>query len=459
MSPGETSTGADLASHAAVLEREIEWFREVLDHRMRLHGGEEGLEPDPLAACPPPALPPTGSPYAEVARGLGLGAAERLVLILAFLPHLQPEVLDPFFIHNRGLDRRFTEFGGLVGQSHGGFLPTAETAMYLLAGHRLEARLRYHDLFQNEHPLYLENLLRLQRRHRDEPALASILEVSPEGVERLTTGRPYHPPFSAEFPAQRITTPYEWDDLVLEPASREEIHGLLAWIRHERDLMEGWGLAQRLKPGFRALFHGPPGTGKTLTASLLGKETDLPVYRIDLSKVISKYIGETEKNLANLFDQARHRSWILFFDEADSIFGARTESRTANDRAANQQIAYLLQRIEDFPGVVLLATNLRAHLDEAFIRRFQAMIHFPIPEPAQRLRLWRDNFLDKPYPLAPDVDLAELARRYELSGGGIINVLRFACLRAVTRDPPEIRASDLARGIRRELHKAGDLAS
>lgn len=452
MSPG------NLETHAETLERETAWFRQVLDHRMRLHGGEEGLEPDPLTACPPPDLPESGSPYADAIRSLDLGPAERLILILAFLPHLRPEVLDPFFIHNRGLDRRFTEFGGLVGQSHGGFLPTAETAMYLLAGDRMEARLRYHPLFRGEHPLYLENLLRLQRRHLDEPALAAILEVSAEGVERLTTGESYDPPFSAEFPAQRITTPYQWDDLVLEPSSREEIEGILAWIRHQGELLDGWGLAKRLKPGFRALFHGPPGTGKTLTAGLLGQETGLPVYRIDLSKVISKYIGETEKNLANLFDQARHRDWILFFDEADSLFGARTESRTANDRAANQQIAYLLQRIEDFPGVVLLATNLQSHVDEAFLRRFQAMIHFPIPEPAQRLRLWKDHFADKPYPLAADVDLEELARRYEISGGGIVNVLRFACLRAITHRPQEIRAVDLRRGIRRELHKAGDLA-
>ena len=183
-----------------------------------------------------------------------------------------------------------------------------------------------------------------------------------------------------------------------------------------------------------------------------------PVYRIDLSKVVSKYIGETEKNLASLFDHAQHQNWILFFDEADSLFGKRTESRNANDRAANQQVSYLLQRIEDFPGIVILATNLRSNLDDAFARRFQSIIHFAMPTAEQRVQLWEDNFRDKPYRLAPDVDLARLARDYELSGGSIINVLRYACLRAIVRDPQEIQPQDLFDGIRKELHKEGRLA-
>jgi SpoVK/Ycf46/Vps4 family AAA+-type ATPase len=192
---------------------------------------------------------------------------------------------------------------------------------------------------------------------------------------------------------------------------------------------------------------------------LLGRLTGLPVYRIDLSKVVSKYIGETEKNLASLFDHAQHGNWILFFDEADSLFGKRTETRNANDRAANQQVSYLLQRIEDFPGVVILATNLRAQLDEAFTRRFQSVTLFRMPNAEQRLRLWQDNFADKPYRLAPDIDLRALAQAHELSGGSIINVLRYVCLQAVVREPPVIEAQDLRDGVRKELHKDGKFLS
>jgi ATPase family protein associated with various cellular activities (AAA) len=439
---------------AAALEAETEWFRAVLDLRLRVHAGDR--EPcDPLEELPPPALDGRGSPYAAAVRALGLGPAERLVLILAYLPHARPHVLDPFFIRNQALERPFTEFGGVHGSSHAGFLPTAETAMFLLAGDDLAARLRHQRLFEPEHPLHARNVLALHHRHPDEPRLSAVLQVTPEYVERLSTGRPWRPPFSAEFPAQRITTPYGWDDLVLDHATREDVDEIVAWARHAGELLDGWGLRKRLKPGFRSLFFGPPGTGKTLTACLLGKATGMDVYRIDLSRVISKYIGETEKNLASVFDMAEHGEWILFFDEADALFGRRTDSRTANDRAANQQVSYLLQRIEDFPGIVLLATNQRTHLDEAFARRFQSMVHFPMPAAEQRLRLWRESFEGHGFPLAPDVDLPRVARDHELSGGSIINVLRYAALRAVSREPREVRAEDLVHGIRRELHKQG----
>lgn len=370
-------------------------------------------------------------------------------------PHVRPDVLDVFFIQNRALERRFTEFGGVTGISHGGFLPTGETALFLLAGEDLEARLRHRALFHPEHPFTAANVLRLEHRHPEEPPLSAALQLTAETVKRLTTGRPYHPPYSPEFPAQRITTPYEWEDLVLDDPAREEVEDILAWMRHQETLLRGWGLERRLKPGYRALFYGSPGTGKTLTASLLGKATDLPVYRIDLSKVVSKWVGETEKNLASLFDHAQHQDWILFFDEADSLFGKRTEGSDANDRAANQQISYLLQRIEDFRGVVILATNLRTHMDAAFARRFQSVVYFAMPDAEQRRRLWEDHFRDKPYRLAQDVDLGKLARDYEIAGGSILNVLRYACLKAVARKPREVREVDLLHGIRREMQKEG----
>lgn len=445
----------DLSTNAACIQGEIDWLREIVEIRMKRHAGDLDVSGDPVGALDPPALPASGAPYADVVRDLDFGPAERLVLILSYVPHVKPDVLDVFFIQNRALDRRFTEFGGLVGSSHGGFLPTGETALFLLAGDDLEARLRYRRLFHPDHDFYLRNVLRLDHRHQEEPPLSAALQLTSEYMERLTTGSAYQPPFSPEFPAQRITTPYEWEDLVLEDLALGEMEDVIVWAQHEEALLEGWGLKKRLKPGYRALFYGSPGTGKTLTACLLGKATGRPVYRIDLAKIISKWIGETEKNLASLFDHAQHQDWILFFDEADSLFGKRTESRDANDRAANQQISYLLQRIEDFPGLVILATNLKSHLDEAFARRFQTIVHFPIPDAEQRLRLWEDHFKDKPYRLAADVDLRKLARDHELAGGSIVNVLRYACLKAVVRESQEILAADLLQGIRRELHKEG----
>jgi len=442
-----------LSRNAALLTAEIAWFKRVLDERFELHA-KGGGGPLDITDDPPPAVE-AGSPYGDLLIEFGLSALERQVLLLAYLPHLQPHALDPFLIQNRSLGRRFTEFGGQSGATHTGFLPTCETAMFLLAGDDIPSRLRFRHLFRPDHPLFARHVLRLASRPAEEPVLSSGLSVTEEYVERISTGHGYHPPFSAEFPAQRLTTALDWPDLVLDAATRQEVDDVVAWTRNERALLDDWQLAKRIRRGYRCLFYGAPGTGKTLTACLLGKATGMPVYRIDLSKVVSKYIGETEKNLASLFDHAEDRRWILFFDEADSLFGKRTETRNANDRAANQQVSYLLQRIEDFPGTAILASNLKTHIDEAFARRFQSVVLFKIPAFEERLRLWHDNFADKPYRLSPDVDLRKLARDHELSGGSIINVLRFACLRAVTRDPKEITMSDLQTGVRRELHKEG----
>jgi hypothetical protein len=442
------------SDNAQFIEAEAAWFERALAARLQAHAGGTNVDMAWVLRDAPP-LPP-GIAYGGVAATLS--AAERLVLMLAFLPHLRPEALDPLLIRSAALQRRFTEFGGSVGADHAGFVPTQQTALFLLAGSDLGARLHHMALFAADRPLYAQRILAPPPRGSDGPPLALALRLEPECLERLITGRAHPPVFSAEFPAQRIETKYQWADLVLDGATRAEVDDILGWQEHKDALMQGWGLAKRLKPGYRALFYGPPGTGKTLTACLIGQQTGEPVYRIDLSKVVSKWIGETEKNLATLFDRAEHGGMIMFFDEADSLFGKRTETRSANDRAANQQIAYLLQRIEDFPGLVILASNMRGNLDAAFSRRFESMVAFPMPDADQRRRLWEDNFRDKPYPLGDDVKLEKLARDHELSGGSIVNVLRYACLRAVARKPPEpqeIKQDDLVAGIRRELRKEG----
>ncbi len=441
-----------LRANATAIENEIVWFRELLDRRFHAHAAGHYTEHDLIETIPPPQLGRT--PYGAVIREFKLSAAERLILLLAFLPQIRPDALDPFLIRNEALQRRFTEFGGIAG-AQTGFLPTAETALFLLAGRDTHLRLHYLSLLSADHVFFRRQILQFEQPPAADPSQAALLRVSPEYFERLTTGRPWTPPFGPDFPAQRITTPASWEDLVLDAATMREVQDIVRWIKNRDFLLDEWHLRDRIRPGFRSLFYGPPGTGKTLTATLLGKATNLPVYRIDLSKIVSKYIGETEKNLALVFDHAEHADWILFFDEADSLFGRRTESRTSNDRAANQQISYLLQRVEDFPGVVILASNLRSQIDEAFYRRFQSTIHFDVPGFEHRLQLWSNNFSDKPYKLAPDVELARLARDYELTGGNIVNVLRYACLQAVEREPREIRNGDILFAIRAERHKEG----
>jgi SpoVK/Ycf46/Vps4 family AAA+-type ATPase len=191
-----------------------------------------------------------------------------------------------------------------------------------------------------------------------------------------------------------------------------------------------------------------------MTACLLGKDTGRDVYRIDLSLVVSKYIGETEKNLSNIFDQAENKQWILFFDEADALFGKRTSVSDAHDRYANQEVSYLLQRIEDYAGLVLLASNQKENMDEAFTRRFDNIINFSLPRPDQRLRIWEQAFAEKSS-LAEDVSLKEIAKGYELSGGAIMNAVGYASLMTLKKNSNEISKADLMAGVKKEYQKEG----
>jgi len=454
MSIGEAQSALrKVARPAPSIDRELAWLEQVLQHRFAAYQGDGGAGAIDLPE--PPDLAEASDSFARILRDLALEPRERLVLALALAPHAAPELLDPFLLQNQATGRRFTEFGGVPGQAHAGFLPSVETALFLLAGGDRHERGCARMLFAPEQRLIASGILSIDHRHPEEPPASALLRLSREYIERLLTGEEHAFRPSEHFPAEPITTRLDWSDLVIDPATRAQVEMIGAWIRHAQTLLDDWGLAHRLKPGYRCLFYGSPGTGKTLTASLLGKHHGLPVYRVDLSRVVSKWIGETEKNLAGLFDQAQNRNWILFFDEAEALFGKRTEASSANDRAANQQIAYLLQRLEDFPGLVILSTNVRSHMDEAFARRFQSTILFPMPDAPSRLRLWRDMFETGRFALAPDIDFARLAADHELAGGAIVNVLRHACLLAVTRRPQRVELADIMSGIREELRKEG----
>lgn len=441
--------------HARLLERELQWLYQALEARLRLHFGHE-TPVRSLAELPPPDLTGDDTPYARLLRAHAFDAVERLVLALALAPHLRPALLDPLFTRNTTYDRAFTEFGGLAAP-HGGFLPSVETAFFVTAGESLEERFRASRLFTAEHPFQREQLLDPAGADPANPPALRPLRPSAALLHTLTTGETWRPRFGFEFPARRLTTRLTWTDLVLPPDTRDRLEEIRAWMQHGARLLSDAELGRRFRPGLRALFAGPPGTGKTLTGALLGQVSGRDVYRIDLSLVVSKYIGETEKNLERVFAQAEHRDWILFFDEADALFGKRTQVKDAHDRFANQEVSYLLQRVEDFAGVVILATNLRDNLDDAFMRRFECVVSFPLPGPEEMRRLWEDGF-GRNLRLDPDVDPRRLSERYRLSGGAIMNVIRFCSLRVLQRPGSTVRLRDVEDGIRRELRKEGRTA-
>ncbi len=439
--------------NAQVLTDELSWLSLVIHTRLELYFGQD-TPYQSIDELLPSNIEDKGGAYAAFIQKTDLNTAERLVLILGLVPHIKPEALDIMLTKNKDYDRRYSEFGGVLLEGHLGLIPTAETAMFILAGDDLTRRLSYQYIFAEDHVFATEQIIKGTGQKKMGPLLSNSWMVADEYIGSLISGKSYHPKYSPDFPAQLITTQLEWEDIVLSKNTAEYLQEIRDWIAQGDIIMNDLGLGKILKPGYRSLFYGPPGTGKTMTAALLGKSTNKQVYKIDLSMVVSKYIGETEKNLAKVFDQAAKRDWILFFDEADSLFGKRTQMNSANDRYGNQEIGYLLQRIEDFPGIVILASNLKENIDEAFTRRFQSMVAFNMPGVEERHTLWEQSFSTK-LPLDPAIDLWAIAEKYELSGGVMINVVRKATLRAVTRQHKTISQKELELAIHQELQKEG----
>ncbi|MEO1625175.1 MAG: ATP-binding protein, partial [Bacteroidota bacterium] len=301
------------------LIQHLDWLQELLNLRMQEYF-QTGASEDSFA-FPPPPPPDLTVPLDRQFEEFQLCREEKVIVLLALAPHLKPQLLDVFYTNNPSLNRHFTEFGGIKGKIHSGFLPTKETAVFLLAGGDLHKRIEVTRLLQSDQKLYNKQILERDTHQTGDPPLSSPLNLAKTFLPTILWDRPYSPDFGSGFPAHRVKTQQDWDDLILAPYVMEQVMEIKAWMEHADRIQKEWGLQKFIKPGYRSLFFGPPGTGKTLTASLLGKSLNREVYRIDLAMVISKYIGETEKNLANLFDLAAHRNWILFFDEADALFG------------------------------------------------------------------------------------------------------------------------------------------
>jgi len=244
--------------------------------------------------------------------------------------------------------------------------------------------------------------------------------------------------------------------LILDYETRSQLQEMKEWLDYETISKEKGLGVDKFKLGYKCLFFGSPGTGKTLAASLIGKLTNRKVYRIDLSSVVSKYIGETEKNLARIFDRASHGSWILFFDEADALFGKRGTTQNAHDRYANQEVSYLLQRFESYEGVSILASNFKDNIDMAFYRRFHSIIRFKNPEAEERLKLWKVH-LPNGFEFAPDVDLEEIAYSVKINGAGIYNVMRRSCMKAVINNDMLVKGSDMLDSVKMEFAKENKL--
>ncbi|MGB3465149.1 MAG: ATP-binding protein [Cyclobacteriaceae bacterium] len=447
----------ELSGNAVVIRNELAWLLEVLHVRLALYFNHE-TKYNSIYDLQSPRLDGKDFPYARFVLKHSLDFHERLLLCLGMVPHIKPEILDILLSKNKDYDRRFSEFGGVLLEGHTGLIPTVETAVFLLAGDDLERKLHFQTVLGGDFILKKLGVIDPVPGKADMPINSPLWMVAGEYTGLLISGKPYQASFSAGFPAHQIHSQLQWEDLVVAKSTARSLQEIKDWIKHEKRIMKDYEMDKRLKPGYKSLFYGPPGTGKTMSAALLGKSTGRPVFRVDISMVVSKYIGETEKNLARVFDQAQKHDWILFFDEADSLFGKRTQVSSANDRYGNQEIGYLLQRIEDFDGIVLLATNLIDNIDEAFSRRFQSMIEFRMPGVEEKYKLWSQSF-SKQVPLDNEIDLWQLAEKFDISGGLMMNVVRRCTLNAITQNKKNITYQNLELAIRIELQKEGILLS
>jgi SpoVK/Ycf46/Vps4 family AAA+-type ATPase len=259
--------------------------------------------------------------------------------------------------------------------------------------------------------------------------------------------------------ARKIEPKFTWEDMVLPKEQMVQLREIASYVRYRHVVFGEWNFDRKvsLGRGLNILFAGPSGTGKTMSAEIIAGELSFDLYKIDLSTVVSKYIGETEKNLDRIFREAQDSNAILFFDEADAIFGKRSEVRDSHDRYANIEVAYLLQKMEEYEGIVILATNLRKNLDEAFARRMQFCIEFPLPDEADRHRIWQGMFPSEA-PLSANADLGFMARQFKITGGNIKNIALGAAFLAAS-DGGVIATEHLIKATKREYQKIGRLCT
>ena len=287
------------------LERELAWFTRVLDARFNSYFGTATDCPDVFDIAPPD-LAESRSAYASFVRHYELSFGERAAVVLALVPHIRPHLLDVFHTKNKTFDRKYTEFGG-VRDATDDFLPTGETLAFILCGTDLQLRFSLEALFQRDHFFARHDILRLLPAGRDQTLLKGALQVSQDYLGRLTTGQIRRPDLSPDFPARYIETQLSWSDIVLHPGALRQVQEIEVWLRHGNTLMDDWGMAPKLRPGYRALFYGPPGTGKTMTACLLGKSTGREVYKVVVNKLPETVLHCLRSNGHTLADL----TWVL----------------------------------------------------------------------------------------------------------------------------------------------------
>lgn len=412
------------------LYRDLNWLSDYINFRVS----------DTIVDAPVLLQTGNDSVYGSFVNDRKLNHDERLILLLAIAPYIRPEILD-LFARDSELIRKYRLYKQ---EDSICLLPTVQTALLLLSGENNPAIQSYLELFDTEHVFYRQSIL--EQRALDDVNIPNLnlLSVSSSYRDMFILNRPYKPRFSSEFPASPITTELTWDDLVLEQSTAIAMDELRERLIRNNEIQK-YSIAKHKRPGFRILFYGDPGTGKTLTAGLLGQLLNRDVYRIDVSAVVSKYVGETNQRLSSLFNIAENKDWVLFFDEGDALLGKRNEGGS-NSHYANQEVAFLLQRIERFNGIVVVATNHENNLDEAYDRRFEMSIKFKIPAHDQMISFWQ-SLIPAELPLEEPGILERLTFVVPMSPAYIVAAVERAIILTLKAGRNTISTDDLKKCI------------
>lgn len=436
--------------NAELIADELRWLEKLIDSRLNhLKNAETDENAWAFDENDLPDLSNKQTAYAELVNSLSLSAVDRLLLICSLAPHVSPELFTKKLRDEKSSFKILhPELGGYFDSTFTSFVPTIQTAVFLLAGSDLPNQSFYHLTLLGS-KLIEEQIVTLRSGMESEEGNERnhILSLAPEYAHYLLSSKKPRLDFGRAFPATHVSTDLDWANLILSRHTKDQVEEVMNWMKASVQLNN----TEKLSTGFPCLFFGPPGTGKSLTAKLIGKHYRKDVFRIDLSMIVSKYVGETEKNLAHLFDRAENHDCILFFDEADSLFTKRTEVNSSNDKWANLEMSYLLQRMEEYPGLTILATNLKDNIDKAMTRRFQAMIYFGRPEAPEREEMWK-QLLPSNFFYAGNVSISKLGK-FDLTGGNITNVIKFCCTQTLANNSYEISGELLLKGVQRELAK------
>lgn len=432
----------------ADLNAEIVWIERIIDYQLRKDGNNE-----------------TDFPYAPDLSGQSVyskfvsenqfGQVERVLLGLAITSSWIPNKLIPFIEEADNFNVRI-QYGGVIKDRSLNFVPTLRTALFLLSGEDEKLFAKSLNLLHMKHPLFTQGVIILENHYKELSRLKHQISLSDSFLEHFLTGNPPKLDEEENFPAKLSLSKIDFEDLVLSEACYTQLKDILKYLEVKRKLFSIEGVSKLIRSSYVAIFTGEPGTGKTITAKTIGKKLGIPVYVVNLARVVSKYIGETEKNLERVFDRFNNKDCILFFDEADALFGKRMEVKDSKDRYANQEVAFLLQKIEEFNGVVILASNvhdINQVLDKAFQRRIRRVIRFEFPEQNERFLLWKKAL---PVSFCYENGLNEyLSENYQLTGASISNIIADTLVEAVYSDTDIITLDLLMPAMEIEYKKTG----